>query len=307
MAVRNWLTDIWRAVSLRHGFAEYDGPIFEYLDLYTAKSGQEIVEQLFHLTDRGGRKLAIRPEMTPTLARMIHRGDVKEGETISVRRLSLQELAEGKFGFSERVTSSGDIRSMTGTVPPEALAAGRVLVEFTDKPEPSTFPDMAKYRKDSVIASSTGQLAWDTSGKGFFTVNTDGTKAVVGFAEGKEIALGNVTIQLQCPYASIFLTAIEKDATLANAKSALISAVARNCNTGFTVLTLDNRVLENGKGPILLEPVKARITISGRPVAAVYVLDHDGRRTDRLVPLLNDSFILDGARDKAIYYEVQFK
>lgn len=72
MAVRNWLTDIWRAVSLRHGFAEYDGPIFEYLDLYTAKSGQEIVEQLFHLTDRGGRQLAIRPEMTPTLARMIN-------------------------------------------------------------------------------------------------------------------------------------------------------------------------------------------------------------------------------------------
>jgi len=265
----------------------------------------------------------------PTLARMIHRGDVKEGEIISVRRLSLGELAEGKFAFSDRVTQSGDIRSVTSTVPPEALAAGRVLVEFTDKPEPSTFPDMAKYRKDSpplaptlprggdksdapassssVIVSTTGQLAWDTSGKGFFTVNTDGTKAVVGFAEGKEIALGNVTIQLQCPYASIFLTALEKDATLANAKSALISAVARNCNTGFKTLTLDNRVLENGKGPILLEPVKARITISGRPITAVYVLDHDGRRTDRTVPLLNDSFILDGARDKAIYYEVQFR
>ncbi|MFQ6048716.1 MAG: histidine--tRNA ligase [Phycisphaerae bacterium] len=71
MAVRNWISDVWRRVSLRHGFQEYDGPIFEYLELYTAKSGQEIVDQLFHLTDRGGRKLAIRPEMTPTLARMI--------------------------------------------------------------------------------------------------------------------------------------------------------------------------------------------------------------------------------------------
>jgi len=71
MALRNWLTETWRRVSVRNGFEEYDGPIFEPLELYTAKSGEEIVQQLFHLTDRGGRRLAIRPEMTPTLARMI--------------------------------------------------------------------------------------------------------------------------------------------------------------------------------------------------------------------------------------------
>jgi len=71
MTVRNWLVDAWRRVSLRNGFREYDGPLLEHLELYTAKSGEEIVTQLFHLTDRGGRSLAIRPEMTPTLARMI--------------------------------------------------------------------------------------------------------------------------------------------------------------------------------------------------------------------------------------------
>ncbi len=72
MAVRNYITDGWKAVSLRNGFVEYDGPIFEYLQMYQIKSGEEIVEQLFHLTDRGGRELAIRPEITPTLARMIN-------------------------------------------------------------------------------------------------------------------------------------------------------------------------------------------------------------------------------------------
>lgn len=71
MALRNWLTEAWRRVSLRNGFVEYDGPIFEHLELYTTKSGDEIAGQLFNLTDRGGRQLAIRPEMTPTLARMI--------------------------------------------------------------------------------------------------------------------------------------------------------------------------------------------------------------------------------------------
>ena len=72
MAIRNFIVDGWKAASLRNGFAEYDGPIFEYLKMYQVKSGDEIAEQLFSLTDRGGRELAIRPEITPTLARMVN-------------------------------------------------------------------------------------------------------------------------------------------------------------------------------------------------------------------------------------------
>ncbi len=72
MAALNVIFDAWRRVSRRNGFVEYDGPILEHLDLLTAKSGEEIVSQLFSLTDRAGRRLALRPEMTPTLARMIN-------------------------------------------------------------------------------------------------------------------------------------------------------------------------------------------------------------------------------------------
>ena len=81
MRLRNYIMDAWRRVSLRNGFEEYDAPIFEYLELFTIKSGEEIAEQLFSLTDRGGRNLAIRPEITPSLARMVaakinaHSGD----------------------------------------------------------------------------------------------------------------------------------------------------------------------------------------------------------------------------------------
>ncbi len=57
---------------MRNGFEEYDGPIFEYLKMFQLKSGDEIAEQLFSLTDRGGRELALRPEITPTLARMVN-------------------------------------------------------------------------------------------------------------------------------------------------------------------------------------------------------------------------------------------
>lgn len=72
MAVRNFIVDGWKAASKRCGFVEYDGPIFEYLQMYQVKSGDEIVEQLFNFEDRGGRHLAIRPEITPTLARMVN-------------------------------------------------------------------------------------------------------------------------------------------------------------------------------------------------------------------------------------------
>jgi histidyl-tRNA synthetase len=72
MRIRNFIIDGWKKASLCNGFEEYDGPIFEHLKMYQIKSGDEIAEQLFSLTDRGGRELAIRPEITPTLARMVN-------------------------------------------------------------------------------------------------------------------------------------------------------------------------------------------------------------------------------------------
>jgi hypothetical protein len=243
----------------------------------------------------------------PALARMIYRGDVKESEPISIRRVSKVDLTAGQFNFSDKVQQQGDIKTFGGSVPAEALAAGRVVVEFTDAAQPSTFPDMTKYRSGTAIVSATKQLSWDTGGQGFFTVNTPGTKAVVGFAEGKPQKLGDVSIELQSPYASLFLTALEKNATLANAKSALLTAIARNCNTGFKYFATDGRTLENGKGPTLLEPVKATLTISGRSIALVNVLDHAGRPTGRTLPVQDGRFTLDSAKDKALYYEVVFR
>lgn len=72
MAARTHIFDAWRRVSVRNGFVEYEGPMLEYLDLFRVKSGEGIVSELFSLTDRGGRELAICPEITPTLARMVN-------------------------------------------------------------------------------------------------------------------------------------------------------------------------------------------------------------------------------------------
>ena len=69
--VRNYVFDTWRTVARRYGFREYDGPPLEPIELYTAKSGNEIVGQLYHFLDKGQRAVALRPEMTPTVARMV--------------------------------------------------------------------------------------------------------------------------------------------------------------------------------------------------------------------------------------------
>lgn len=71
LAERNHIIGTWRDVARRYAFVEVDGPPLEPLELYTKKSGDEIVGQLYSFSDKGGREVALRPEMTPTLARMV--------------------------------------------------------------------------------------------------------------------------------------------------------------------------------------------------------------------------------------------
>jgi histidyl-tRNA synthetase len=70
-ATRNYIFARWREVARRYGFVEWEGPPLEPTELYKKKSGAEIVDQLFNFTDKGDREVALRPELTPTLARVI--------------------------------------------------------------------------------------------------------------------------------------------------------------------------------------------------------------------------------------------
>src|SRR5204862_5825036 len=68
---RQFIFEHWHAAARRYGFREYDGPPLEALELFTTKSGDEIVKQLYNFVDKGERAVALRPEMTPTLARIV--------------------------------------------------------------------------------------------------------------------------------------------------------------------------------------------------------------------------------------------
>lgn len=97
MRIQNFIFDTWRKAALRFGYEEYEGPTFEHLELYTGKSGDEIVSQLYDFTDKGGRHIALRPEMTPTLARLvIQKGNSlrKPFKWFSIPRLFRYERAQ---------------------------------------------------------------------------------------------------------------------------------------------------------------------------------------------------------------------
>ena len=88
--VRSHIFEAWRRTSLRYGFQEYDGPPLEALELYTEKSGEEIVGQLYNFQDKGGREITLRPEMTPSLARIL--GDRSRAMPKPIRWFTIPQL-----------------------------------------------------------------------------------------------------------------------------------------------------------------------------------------------------------------------
>jgi len=96
LARRSHLFGLWRRAARAFGFAEYDAPVLEPLDLYRAKSGEEIENQLFSFTDKGGREVALRPEMTPTVCRLV-------GERAGSLKRPIKWFSIGEFYRYERM------------------------------------------------------------------------------------------------------------------------------------------------------------------------------------------------------------
>lgn len=246
----------------------------------------------------------------PAVARHVHRGDVKESEIAAVRNVHLPSLFEGKLSFDDKVVQGYDDKELDSSkVPSRSLAAVRSVVAFTKEYADTPAFDLKPYEKDDRIVSATGQLRWkEAAGKlgGYFTMDTPGTRAVVGFAAGQKCELGGVTIEPQGRFGAIYVTARERDKGIDSSRELLIIAVARARNTGMKFSPAGDRMLAAGAPPILLEPVKARITIRKEGTPRVILLDHDGRTTDRTVPLESGSFTIDGARDKTPYYLLRY-
>lgn len=240
----------------------------------------------------------------PALARMIYRGDIREAPPLSKRKVSVAELREGRIGFSESAQTQGDVNTLSGFVPPESLAVGKTLAEFTSEPLPTEPVDLSPYRDGDWLRSATGQLAWNRSGQGYFTLDTPATKGVVGHAGGEDHRLGEVTLSFDNPFAVVLLTSLDKTGTLDNARRALLTVVSQARNTGMRY-SEDFTVLEEvGGPPVLMESIRGELHYSRLPGAMVYPLDHDGVRSSRPIPLADARFAFDTAIDKTVYYEI---
>ncbi len=246
----------------------------------------------------------------PAVARQVLRGDVAESEVLAKRNVYVPGLAKGELAFKDTLKMENDIKSMdSDKVPARALAVARTVVDFVDEPTPTPEFDLAPHTVDGTLVSSTRQLRWtpdDASDQGgHFTMNTPGTKAVVGFAKGLENDLGGIGIKSLSEFATIYITAPGPKETLMTTGSWIVTTIARARNKDMVYS--DDTVLRQGKGPIMMEPVHTEITLpAARNRATVHILDHDGRRTGETLESDNGKLDLNSARTKAVYYEITF-
>lgn len=245
----------------------------------------------------------------PGVSRQVLRMDVKESDVLAKRYVHVPSLQEGKLGFDDRVTQDWDVKTFSSdAAPSQTLAVARAVIEFTDEFQQTKPFDLTPYVEDGVYTSTTGQLRWkagESKMDGFFTMNTPGTKAVVGFANGEVCKLGAVTIAPKSRYGGIYVSGKDRADTVAAGDNLVIVAIARARNTDMKVFQ-DSRIIQRGKPPVVMEPVKATITLDRPGNATVHVLDHDGVRTGTTIPVTNGTFEIDGARDKTCYYLVSF-
>lgn len=237
---------------------------------------------------------------------MIYRSDIKEGELLPNRKVHIPSLEKGKIGFEESLRQQGDIKQLGGDVPIEALALGRLELEFTNEFEPTELPDWSQWTANRMVESNTGELFWDyqQEGEGYFTVNTDGTKAIAGFTDGKKFELGDVTLQTDNPFAIVYLTSLEKGKSIAEADSLLLTTMARARNTGMVYAYGEDetRLDAVGKAPLKVEPVDVQVGLKAGRIKKVIPLDHDGRLSDKTIRAIRGSVEIDGAAHETIWY-----
>jgi len=246
----------------------------------------------------------------PAVARQVLRGDVAESDVVARRLVHVPSLHEGRLSFEDKTTQQNDVKTFdSDKVPAATLAAARCVVEFTEQYQDTPAFELGPYRRDGCLTSSTKQLCWYEGRSkldGYFTIDTDATKAVVGFAQDKVCTLGDVTIKPKCRFAVIYVTAAERDKDIRTSARLLIVAMARARNTGQQLNQAEDEILQVGAAPVLMEPVEAEITIHRPGDPKVIVLDHDGLPTGKTIPSTGGSFTIDGARDKSPYYVVRY-
>lgn len=218
----------------------------------------------------------------PALARALHEGHLREGAAAAARRLPLADLFRGVDPISQ-TTPGGGWGPGPGDLatPREVLAIGRVGFKAAEGLPRSERLDWSTYwnQATGLIQSSTGELSWDSRAR-VVTVATARTQGLIGFAGGRTVDLPDfrLAVDAATPFASLLLTSLD-GRPLATSRRMLVTALARDRQTGARY-SADGKTLEYlGGPPLLLEPVQARITAKDGARLSLSALDPNGDKT----------------------------
>ncbi|MCO6047322.1 hypothetical protein NG895_25760 [Aeoliella sp. ICT_H6.2] len=253
----------------------------------------------------------------PALAFAVHNGHLDEGETIAMRSVALDELYTGRDLLGQSLSGGGhDTKQLLGrgSTPPEALAAGRVTIAFVDKSIPIGPVNISQRKSRTgefhlfhdaeakTIRSTTGQLLW-RYGDRIVEVRSPKTQGVIGFAQDKTIRLPDVAVRTSTPFVSLLFTPLDNQ-PLRQSKRILITAMARDKQTGSEFNEDWSQLLVEGRPPLLMEPVQSLVRLDGEAPKSVTPLDLYGVPMDQSVTVsTNGTFQIDGTH-RTYYYEV---
>jgi hypothetical protein len=242
----------------------------------------------------------------PALARAIHRGDIAPGDLVAARRLATGDIFRGVDAINQSTPSGGWGASGLGDLatPPEVFAMGRVTVKVGDALPRSARADWDALwdRGTGIVRSGTGELAWDSRNR-IVTVASPRSQAVIGFAGGRSFDLPGLRVDVTTPFVSLIFTSLD-DRPIAESAHILITALARDRQTGALYSADGTRLEEVGGPPLLLEPVQARITFKGAALLSARVVDIHGTPTDREIERAGNTITIDG-RYASYYFEVR--
>jgi hypothetical protein len=244
----------------------------------------------------------------PALAFAIYNNHFDEGDIISARRLSTDEVFAGIDALGQEHGLVGyDQNELLahGDTPVEALAVGRVTLKVEDDQRPSHLGDLSAYwdRQERTITSNTGQLIWDYGNK-VVTVRSEKTQGVIGFADGLVVDLPGVTVEVgPTPFVSLLFTPLDNRPLIESAHI-LITAMARDKQYGTVYNEDGTDLIETGGPPLLLQPVQATLVFKGAAINSAKAVDVYGLPADAQIERSGNSFAING-RYATYYYEVK--
>jgi hypothetical protein len=244
----------------------------------------------------------------PALALAVHESHIKGASTVAARVLARDDIFSGREALRQAPSGGRhdeETLADNPSTPAEALAIGRVTIAFGDGKSSGT--DVTRFwdRKGKVLRSVTGELEWDY-GDRIVQVRAPKTHGVIGFAGGRRFDLPALRVDVKTPFVSLLFTALDAQ-DLESSKQILITAMAREKQSGAEFNEDWSQLRKVGSPPLLMEPVQASVRLKGAtPPTRVRPLDLYGvPQPGKTIPLgPGGSFKIDGTH-RTYYYVIE--